>query len=304
MRQHEVTVGSEWAMRPDWLISGRYVRKALDRTIEDVGVMTAAGEKYFICNPGFSVCEYVLGPQYPHTPRAKRVYDGVEVRLDKRPGKYWFLNLSYTWSRLWGNYGGLTSSDEWGRHSPNVNRFFDLLYTSYDRYVRPTYGLLPTDRPHTLKVFSGYTLHWWGMQTNFAGTFYAFSGTPRTTEVIMVSSIEIYANGRGDLGRTPTYTNTDFMIYHEIKPSKAHENVRLRVELNIANLFNQNGRLRYWNTYNRGEDIIDISDADYFAGYDYEALIAAQGWRIDPRYGWTRQWQEPRSMRFGVKFMF
>jgi len=39
-------------------------------------------------------------------------YDGVEFRLTKTSAKHWNGMVSYTYSRLWGNYTGLTSSDE------------------------------------------------------------------------------------------------------------------------------------------------------------------------------------------------
>ena len=69
-------------------------------------------------------CEVLTSFGFPCA-EAVRDYDAVEVRVDKRATKY-FFNGSYTWSRLVGNYSGLASSDELGRTSPNVNRFFDL----------------------------------------------------------------------------------------------------------------------------------------------------------------------------------
>ena len=61
----------------------------------------------------------------PDQPRPKRVYDGLEFRLRKRFADNWYMTSTYTWSRLYGNYSGLASSDENGRTSPNVNRFVD-----------------------------------------------------------------------------------------------------------------------------------------------------------------------------------
>ena len=36
------------------------------------------------------------------------------------------MNLSYLRSRLYGNYSGLTSSDETARAAPNASRYFDM----------------------------------------------------------------------------------------------------------------------------------------------------------------------------------
>ena len=54
-----------------------------------------------------------------------RDYDSVEFAFDKRMSNNWYLRASYTWSRLYGNYSGLSQSDENGRTSPNVGRLFD-----------------------------------------------------------------------------------------------------------------------------------------------------------------------------------
>ena len=43
-------------------------------------------------------------------------------------------------------------------------------------------------------------------------------------------------NGRGDLGRTPTLSQTDLMVSHEFK---IKEGKTLRFEFNMMNLFNQ-----------------------------------------------------------------
>ena len=40
---------------------------------------------------------------------AIRRYDGAEFRLVKRAGGKWFGSVSYTYSRLTGNYAGLTN---------------------------------------------------------------------------------------------------------------------------------------------------------------------------------------------------
>ena len=43
-------------------------------------------------------------------------------------------------------------------------------------------------------------------------------------------------NGRGDMGRTPTLSQTDLMVSHEFK---IKEGKTLRFEFNMMNLFNQ-----------------------------------------------------------------
>ncbi len=54
----------------------------------------------------------------------KRQYDGVEIILTKRMSNNWMGSVSYTWSRLYGNYDGLTdSSNQELNDNPNQGRY-------------------------------------------------------------------------------------------------------------------------------------------------------------------------------------
>jgi hypothetical protein len=109
-RQTEFTVGTEYGLTNTLVFSGRYTRKNLDRTIEDVGFFDAAGnENFFIANPGMGLVSQPFAPGLPASPLAKRLYNAMELRLDKRFTNNYFFNASYTYSRLTGNYSGLSS---------------------------------------------------------------------------------------------------------------------------------------------------------------------------------------------------
>ena len=153
--------------------------------------------------------------------KAERKYDAVEVRLDKRFSKNYYFNANYTWSRLFGNYSGLASSDEEGRTSPNVNRNFDLPIVGFTALGAPDNGRLPTDRPHSFKFYGGYSLNWnerFGFGRGYTTDFSLFttiqSGTPLTTRFVLFNIDNMILNGRGDLGRTEAFTQTDFAIHH------------------------------------------------------------------------------------------
>ena len=71
------------------------------------------------------------------------------------------MDTSYLWSRLWGNWSGIASSDEAVNClQPNSCAAFDLLYYSYDAAGNPTYGPLGTDRPHRFKAQATYDVSW------------------------------------------------------------------------------------------------------------------------------------------------
>jgi hypothetical protein len=242
-RQSEYTIGLERQLGNNFLFAGRYTHKQIDRAIEDVGVFNAAGsEAYIIGNPGLGLtCEIASSANLPCA-RAERTYDAFEARVDKRATNY-FFNASYTFSRLFGNYSGLASSDEAGRSSPNVNRFFDLPPLGFTANGEPDNGRLATDRPHVFKAYGGYSFNW---STSNRTTVSAFttvqSGTPLTTIYNLYSLGTTILNGRGDLGRTERFTETDFSVNHRYRFGRDN---RLTLEgfLDIRNLFDESNVL-------------------------------------------------------------
>ena len=147
-RESSLDIGTEYELSTNYIFGARFVHKQIDRTIEDVGVFDAnQNELFFIANPGFGVVSDPFFPGVPATPKAERVYDAIEFKLNKRFADNYFFNASYTFSRLFGNYSGLASSDENGRSSPNVNRFFDLPFWDSTPTGSPTTeDSPPTDR--------------------------------------------------------------------------------------------------------------------------------------------------------------
>ncbi|MEP6903699.1 MAG: TonB-dependent receptor, partial [Actinomycetota bacterium] len=156
-RQSEYTIGVERQLMRNMLVSARYTHKQLDHVIEDIGTFNAQGSEAFIIgNPGEGQsCAQSTADSQPCI-KAQRDYDAFEIRIDKRATNY-FFNASYTRSRLYGNYSGLASSDEAGRSSPNVNRFFDLPFVAFTATGAANNGLLATDRPNVFKAYGGYT---------------------------------------------------------------------------------------------------------------------------------------------------
>ena len=73
--------------------------------------------------------------------------------------------VSYTWSSLWGNYTGLTTTDQTdgggvGRNSPDTTRAFDEPFYYFGANGQSNNGPLPTDRPNTFKGYAYYDLPW------------------------------------------------------------------------------------------------------------------------------------------------
>lgn len=313
-RQHEITFGADYALRENLVVGGRFTRKVLDRTIEDVGRHDADGnEIYTIGNPGYGA---TTDPTFfnPVAPRAVREYTGVEFRLDKRYSNNWYANVTYLWSKLYGNYAGLASSDEVtngvGRSSPNVNRYYDFPTLLFAADGSETLGRLPTDRPHTLKAYASYRFNYWGMSTDVGGSQLAYSGTPITTRVETLFAEHI-AFGREDLGRSEAFTQTDLLVTHRWNIT---ERITFKASMNLANVWDERNALVAFEriTADGVELGLDESNFPFSAYADYLSL-GADGVRarlvqqgidngenvFDPRYNLTQVFQAPRQVRFG-----
>ena len=278
MKMHEYVAGVDWAITPEWSLETRYARKRLDQTIEDMSITDNLG--FYIGNPGSKFADLLHRPvvipndfdvdylntvsfctECPGVQKARRDYDGLEFRLQKRPTGKWFGSASYTYSKLRGNYSGLTDTDitdgGGGRHAPNNGRAFDLPNMPYLPSGKADYGPLATDRPNTGKLFGYYRQNWFHMETTGGFTQVIYQGTPKSTclSVVGTGSACMWAEGRGnwvDLtraadgtivkgnvtqgARMPVYTQTDFNLKQTI-PVK--EGQTLMLELNVSNLFNQ-----------------------------------------------------------------
>jgi hypothetical protein len=294
----------------------------VDRAVEDIGFSSPTGSEAFIIgNPGEGLAAEV-GTDFGFIPlKAEREYDAVEVRLDKRFSKNYYFNANYTWSRLFGNYSGLASSDEYGRTSPNVNRNFDLPIVGFTALGKPDNGRLPTDRPHAFKFYGGYTLNWkdrlgfaGGNSTDFSIFTTAQSGTPLTTRFVLFNIDNMILNGRGDLGRSEAFTQTDFSLHHRYRFGGS-ERFSLVFDLDILNLFNENNTLGIFdNISSTNIDAEDIglsantpeAEAEFQRIATRDAIVSVinSTGAKDVRFGLANSFQTPRTIRFGVRFLF
>ncbi|HVO56817.1 MAG TPA: carboxypeptidase regulatory-like domain-containing protein [Dongiaceae bacterium] len=262
-KQHESTIGFDYQIAPTVAFEARYDRRRLDHVIEDAAIFNpAVGETFVIVNPGqginatydkffdflYGVNNSNCGSGCPNLIPAQRNYDGVEFRVTKAATKHWAGMFSYTYSRLWGNYSGLTSSFQGdgggGRNAPNNSRAFDEPFFSFNENGKSSSGLLPTDRPNTFKGYVYYNLGWLHRFTTQFGIFQVFyQGTPETSYVDVgyafpggfptyPYNIDKWVDVSQDpatgaltfsnphLQRTPWYNQTDFSVSQDFKLSE------------------------------------------------------------------------------------
>lgn len=297
-RQQEFTLGVDHELGARTSVGIRYVHKQVDKTIDDVGTLVpGVGEVYYYANPGFGLAEFTIGSEFPAQPKATRDYDGVELRVQRRMSDGLQLSGSYLWSRLYGNFSGLASSDENGRSSPNVNRFFDGIYMSFDQFGNPTNGRLGTDRPHQVK---GQVVYRFPFGTTVGFNQYVASGTPISRQVSN-QGLPFFYLGRGSEGRTPTLSQSDLYLQHELSVGGSR---RLQFGVNVLNLFDQDTVTDIFNAELRQS--VNIPDDVFFqpGGFDTQEIITAQNRIRDPRFLMANGFQGRRSIRIGAKFLF
>jgi hypothetical protein len=349
MSQHEFLTGVDWAITPKMGLEVRYARKRLDNAIDDQSIDDSI---YYIGNPGPNAYSNLLHralpadgfsspicPTCPNAPRAERRYDGLESRLTYRGSKLVGL-VTYTYSKLQGNYSGLTDTEitdgNGGRHNANNNRSFDLPEMQYTTSGKVMDGPLATDRPNVLNMSGYYLIKWKGQQTTFGLIQTIAQGTPKSTCVPVVDSTSAcqFYDQRGTFAtfaqdpttglwsvanvehnaRMPLFTQTDLNIGHSFKVSKTNEAMRLGFEVNAANILNQHAILAVSpNPFGRGTEWLQFSDSSplgtnvqkFLTGYDVAAEANAQGGMVrNSRYNTPILLQNARTLRLAVRFTF
>lgn len=330
-QQTEFTVGMERQLSQNYVFRVRYTYKNVDEAVEDAGIVNAQGsEAYIIGNPGRGLhLQTLQSLGYQRAIRPQRRYDGLEFVLEKRLSKNWYFNANYTFSRLFGNYTGLASSDEphlvEGRLAPGVSRAFDLPFIGFTAEGQPDNGRLPTDRPHVFNIYGAYIFDWMGSKTS-STEISAFqtvtSGTPMTTSIYGQSSVtpQIFYH-RGDLGRSPRFSQTDLNVTQRYRFGRENR-FTLAFDVNVLNLWDQDTVTGVYPTMNT--TVGRPNDAAFFPtvcpgdcsrlyanAYTSGALlqpilarIAASPDRPDIRYKMPQLFQSPRQVRFGFRLLF
>jgi hypothetical protein len=337
VRQTEFTFTFERDLGRNFVFLSRYTRKKLDRTIEDVGFINTTGsESYIIGNPGFGGAAAYYESQNLESVKAQRQYDAAEFRLERRFADNYYFNANYTLSRLIGNYSGLASTDEYGRQSPNANRFFDGPIFGFKLSGgRDENGRLATDRPHTFKFAGAYSLDWndrFGVLGNNTTEFQVFqvvqSGTPNTSFADISSFDTLVISERGDLGRLEKYTQTDFAVRHRYRFGRDNR-FTLVGEIDFLNLFDERNELDRYTLINTvNYDPTDpkfglVTAAEVAAATDFRQLTILASRRYQqngapgiiadinsntaaksPQFNQPTTFQSPREIRFGFRLLF
>lgn len=312
----EYVLGAEYEVMTDLSVGVKLIRRDLGRIIEDA--LTEDGH-YFIGNPGSGLLTntfdmgvyYADDPDFPQNgttedhafrvPSAKRTFTGVELTLQKRFSNNFQFIASALFSRLTGNYDG-TFQASTGQLDPNLNSAYDY----YDFMVNNN-GYLSNDRRQQYK-FDGIYRFDFGLTAGLS-TYYR-TGTPITAMGYSnwYSNWEFYLSKRGAFGRTDSEFEADLHLGY---PFKVMDNVEINVMLDIFNLFDRQGETRRSLRYTLNEDYMPIDNDPANGIWTGDPLppitpddVLGDRPPTNPSFNTSTRWQNPRSVRFGVRVSF
>ncbi len=222
-------------------------------------------------------------------PQATRKYRAIEIFWEKAWDDKWSLQGSYTWSKSYGNTEGYVKSDN-GQDDAGITQDFD-----YPGLTEGSYGYLPNDRRHQIKLFGTYVVNdEWALSSNLLmksgrpiNCFGVYPEDGLDPEAPAYGVASFYCNTgvegvaypaqlvpRGTAGRTEWTYQVDLSIAY--KPIWADG--RLKLQADIFNLFDS-------------QRFTEVNEN--FEGEGREPTL---------RYRFPTTIQEPRYFRFSVNY--
>ncbi|MCZ8074140.1 MAG: TetR family transcriptional regulator, partial [Paucibacter sp.] len=217
----------------------------------------------------------------------ERLYDGLELTLDRPFDGKWGLNASYTLSKSRGSAEGYVQSNL-NQEDAGITQDFD-----YGSFTHGAFGPLPNDRRHVIKVYGNYALSDTlrvGLNTVLA------SGRPKSCIGFVPDTVADYAesknytsassyycdgklSNRGSAGRTPWTSTFDLQLAYT---PKLEGKTKLTLQADVFNIFNSQG-------------VTETNEVGDYARNDTRASL---------NYGNPSAFQSPRSVRLSARIDF
>ena len=250
--QDEFTVGVEKALDPTLSLGIKLTYRKLGRTVEDrcdldYNDPLALGSTCAIMNPGsngpgavgvIKTCDTSANttdpnagdcglPGVPAT-KATRNFKGLEFTAHKQFTHQLWVQASYIYSMLRGNYSGAIREAS-GQTDPGINADYD-----YWQFMTNANGKLELDRPHQFRVDGVYNAPF-GLSVG--ASVYARSGVP-TSRLGYYNSFYpdlLYLDQRGSSGRLPFDYEANLSLGYNINLGK----YTITPQLYIFNILNK-----------------------------------------------------------------
>jgi hypothetical protein len=219
------------------------------------------------------------------TPKASRIYRGIELSARKSVGEKLWLQASYVFSSLRGNWDGAVY-ETFGQTDPGISGDFD----SAAFWAKNNYGRLSLDRPHAFRLDASYATPF-GLFVGFQG--YVKSGAPvsRLGYFNGGDFPRIYLVPRGYAGRLPTLWEANLTLGYPIVVGP----VTITLQAYAFNLFNNQIRTQVDEGYT-------FNPPPGYPATLYDPNVPADA--ISPNYGHILARQDPRLIRGAVKISF
>ncbi|MFC7300845.1 TonB-dependent receptor [Cognatiluteimonas weifangensis] len=274
----------------------------------------ANGEYPNLPNPGFPYCRMfnpgedaifetdlygdgnlttVTVPGARLSPKAKRTYSALEFFFDGRWDKL-FMQGSYTYAKSKGNTEGGVKSDI-GQDDTNVTQDFDYIELTVD-----TYGYLPNDRRHSLKLFGSYDItDQWTVGANLL----VQSGRPLNCFGVLDRDPTAgynphpYGSSFMRCGTTGAGAIDDATVQRFPRGTKGRLPWTSQLDLNVVYQPNWAEGLQF------KVDVFNVLNSQKVTSVIETAEDAASG-SPSPTYLLPASFQQPRSVRFMVQYDF
>jgi hypothetical protein len=218
----------------------------------------------------------------PAVPAARRVFRGIELLARKSVGKDFWVQASYLFSSLRGNYEGGVTAD--GQTDPGVTAAFE-----YPWMYHNSYGRMSLDRPHSFRLDAYYTTPW-KLLAGLQG--FIQSGAPLRRlgygNEFYGAAVHLVRNGTA--GRLPSLWGVDLLLaYPLLRVGPA----TVTGQMYVFNLFD--------NQIETSRD--EVWSETQPAGYPASIFDPNQP-QTNPNYGKATGRQEPRLVRGAIKIAF
>lgn len=232
----------------------------------------------------------VLGSE----PKPERTYDALTLTANKRLGRSWYFQGSYTYSRLIGNYNGLYDADS-NYFAPNGG-------TAYDTpdLVLNKRGPLANDRPHSGHVDAFYQLPVGRGVFTGGLSFAGYSGVPRNYVAALFSGQQlVFLLPRGSAGRTPSVYQVDAKLGYKQQLTKT---TALELFFDLFNLLNDRTALSMDDNYttDSAAAIVNGNQNDLAHAKNSAGLPIQK----NTNFGNPTAFQAPIHGRMGLRFLF
>ena len=304
MRQQEATVGIEHQLN-DVHGGQRPLRPQADRPRDrrhGLARLPDGSEIYVIANPGEGLTALAFtnpgrgAAEGDARLRQRRVRGREAVR--RTTG---ISASSYLWSRLYGNYSGLSQSDENGRTSPNVGRLFDYPVMMFQDGGTPAFGPLATDRPHQFKT---QFIYQFPFGTSVGVNQYVASGLPVSREIGIFPANNCRSSTSGREQRRP---DADLLADRPAacSTSSGSGEQQPAVQLQRAQPVQPgHGRLEVLDLPEDDGVVARTKRRSIAVQLDFDAADRAAGNRAGSALPEDNGFQAPIPARFGVRFLF